>query len=311
MASTATAYNPPIRRDPFSISTDHANGHASDPNPSPSTPSTPYSPHPDFAGISIRAFLLGLTLGSSIFLTLFLAFNGNPLWRLPFFLSALSLFHFLEYQVTASYNPTVATISAFLLSQNGRAYNIAHSLAFLECFAHYTIFPQLHLKWEDRLLSYAPEPFRNTETKPGLPFHQIWLILGFTMLLLGQITRTIAMAKAGSNFNHTVQMKKRQGHVLVTDGIYAWLRHPSYFGFFWWGLGTQVVLGNAVCLLGYVIVLWRFFRHRIRGTVSSELCLSTYLLWDRTEEEILLVKFFGDEYVEYRKKTGSGLPLIR
>ena len=87
------------------------------------------------------------------------------------------------------------------------------------------------------------------------------------MLVFGQVIRTIAMAKAGSNFNHTVQMRKKQGHVLVTDGIYLWLRHPSYFGFFWWGLGTQVVLGNPVCLTGYLVVLWRFFRHRIRGNV--------------------------------------------
>ena len=29
------------------------------------------------------------------------------------------------------------------------------------------------------------------------------------------------------------------------------------------------------------------------------------------EEEKLLVKFFGDGYVEYRKGTGSGLPFIR
>lgn len=311
MASTATAYSPPTRLDPFSISTDDANGHASDSNSFPSTPSTPYSPHPDFAGISIRAFLLGLTLGSSVSLTLFLAFNGNPLWRLPSFLSALSLFHFLEYQVTALYNPTVATISAFLLSQNGRAYNIAHSLAFLECFAHYTILLPLDFYVEDRLLSRAPYRFRSSETKSWPSFHQLWLTLGFIMLVLGQITRTLAMVQAGSNFNHTVQMKKRQGHVLVTDGVYAWLRHPSYFGFFWWGLGTQVVLGNAVCLIGYIIVLWRFFKHRIRGRSAPKLCLSAYLLWNPTEEEILLVKFFGDEYVEYRMRTGSGLPLIQ
>ena len=269
MASTATAFNPPVRRDPFSISTHHANGNTPDPNSSPSTPSTPYSSPHNFAAISIRAFLLGVTLGSSTFLTLLLALNGNPLWRLPFFLSSLSFFHFLEYQVTALYNPLVATISAFLLSQNGRAYNIAHSLAFLECFARYTIFSALNLDLETIVRSYAPEKFRNMKTTSWPSFHILWLASGFTMLLVGQITRTLAMAKAGSNFNHTVQMKKKQGHVLVTDGIYGWLRHPSYFGFFWWGLGTQFVLGNAVCLTGYTIVLWRFFRHRIRGTVRS------------------------------------------
>ena len=83
------------------------------------------------------------------------------------------------------------------------------------------------------------------------------------MMLLGQLTRSIAMAEAGTNFNHTVQWKKSRGHELVTSGIYGLLRHPSYFGFWWWGLGTQVVLGNTVCLGGYGVVLWGFFRARI------------------------------------------------
>lgn len=84
-------------------------------------------------------------------------------------------------------------------------------------------------------------------------------------MAIGQFTRTTAMAHAGSNFNHTVQVKRKEGHELVTSGIFSWFRHPSYFGFFWWGLGTQVVLGNVVCFLGYAVVLWRFFASRIRS----------------------------------------------
>lgn len=278
MASIPTTFNPPVRRDPFSVSTDHANGHAPDPSATASTPSTPYSPHPNFASVSIRAFLLGLTLGISTSLTLLLLVRDDPLWRLPFFLSTLAFFHFLEYQVTALYNPTVATISAFLLSQNGTAYNVAHSLAFIECLLRYTLLPPLYTNIDEIIAAYAPGRFTAINTAYSISLHGLWLTLGLSMLALGQITRTMAMAHAGSNFNHTVQMKKKQGHVLVTDGIYAWLRHPSYFGFFWWGLGTQLVLGNAVCLTGYVIALWRFFSHRIRGTSCCNLRLFRYLL---------------------------------
>ena len=99
-------------------------------------------------------------------------------------------------------------------------------------------------------------------------WHTAWLVLGAAMLVVGQGTRTTAMMHAGSNFNHLIQKKKKEGHVLVTGGIYRYLRHPSYFGFFWWGLGTQVVLGNAVCLVGYAVVLWRFFRKRIKSESS-------------------------------------------
>ena len=85
------------------------------------------------------------------------------------------------------------------------------------------------------------------------------------------------MAQAGTNFNHQVQSRRNEGHELVTTGLYAWLRHPSYFGFFWWGLGTQVVLGNIVSFLGYLGVLWYFFSTRIRRKLISLLLVLVVL----------------------------------
>lgn len=101
------------------------------------------------------------------------------------------------------------------------------------------------------------------------------------------------MKTAGQSFNHIVQAKKSDTHALVTTGIYSSLRHPSYFGFFWWAVGTQLTLGNSVSLVGYVYVLWKFFRHRI------------------TQEEHFLVQFFGVDYVEYRKRVGTGIPYVK
>lgn len=42
-------------------------------------------------------------------------------------------------------------------------------------------------------------------------------------------------------------------------------RHPSYFGFFYWAMGTQIALANPVSTLVFAIVLWRFFNRRIKG----------------------------------------------
>lgn len=100
------------------------------------------------------------------------------------------------------------------------------------------------------------------------------------------------MVKAGQSFNHIVQQKRGDTHVLVTDGIYALFRHPSYFGFFWWALGTQMVMGNAVCFWLYAGVLWRFFSGRVKV------------------EEEYLVQFFGDGYREYRRRVGTKIPGI-
>jgi len=231
------------------------NGHTHHPTPTPARPPTaptldpsnlPQAPK-SLSGISLRAFLLGLTLGTSLLLTLhLLSSTTSPLWRIPFFLSTLSLFHFLEYWTTATYNTRFASISAFLLSQNGSAYNVAHTAAVLECLLAHLLFPDV--SW----LGFS-------RRQPAL------IALGLAMIVVGQATRTVAMAQAGSNFNHTLQMKRDAAHELVTGGIYGWLRHPSYFGFFWWGLGTQVVLGNGLCLVGYTAVLWKFFSARIKS----------------------------------------------
>jgi protein-S-isoprenylcysteine O-methyltransferase len=226
------------------------------------------------SGIAIRAFLLGFVLSASVISAFYLViFTNSPLWRLPAFLATLSLFHFLEFWTTARYNTRSAQISSFLLSQNGRAYNIAHMAAMLECLLTNLIFP--NRSWAPRSVS------------------AVLIIAGLAMISVGQSVRSIAMVQAGTNFNHIVQDWKASEHQLVTTGAYYYLRHPSYFGFFWWGLGTQLVLGNVMCFLGYAVVLWRFFSRRISG------------------EEELLVAFFDDEYVQYRKRTGVWIPFIK
>lgn len=201
------------------------------------------------SGISIRSFILGLVLGISASSSLSLALFSSPLWRPLFFLSSLAVFHFLEYYVTARYNPAYGTISAFLFSQNGAAYNIAHGSAMVECILTHLLLPDSYFD------------------KTAIVFGGVrgQLVVGMILMAVGQTVRTVGMIQAGSNFNHIVQVERKEGHTLVQHGIYQFFRHPSYFGFFWWGLGTQLVLGNVVCFSGYAFVLWKFFSSRIRS----------------------------------------------
>ncbi|KAJ5207281.1 Isoprenylcysteine carboxyl methyltransferase [Penicillium cf. griseofulvum] len=235
------------------------------------------------AGISLRAMLLGTSFGLSASMALFLGtVYPTPLWRVPFFVASLSLFHFLEFYVTAQHNTRHATVSAFLLSSNGWAYNVAHGSAIVECIVSNVFWPGQNAV--GRILTVT-EPFFGSSVS-------LLVTGGFMLLLIGQVIRTSAMAQAASNFNHHVQSQHQEGHVLVNTGLYRYLRHPSYFGFFWWGLGTQLVLGNMVCFVGYALVLWQFFSSRIK------------------REEAYLISFFGDEYVQYRKATPVGIPGI-
>jgi protein-S-isoprenylcysteine O-methyltransferase len=258
----------PTQRGPWSPSSSPANGHAhtavEPPGRGPHSANFEVDPSHfpsssvsldkiSLDGISIRAAFLGAVFGAALVITLLLAISSSPFWRAPFFLATLALFHFLEYYVTARYNKPAADTSAFLLTTNGWTYNLAHTLALTECILSYGFLP-------DRIL-------------PAFSHYSL-LTTGFTFLIIGQATRSAAMVQAATNFNHIVQHERKRGHGLVTDGIYSWLRHPSYFGFWWWALGTQLVLGNAVCFVGYAFVLWRFFRSRITSESKHLLHIS-------------------------------------
>lgn len=246
-----------------SFSNPRRGSNASSSSSSSSPPDLDRSNYPDgtksLSGISLRAFVLGTTLGATSILTIILTtISPTPFWRVPFFVAALSLFHFLEYYVTARYNTRYASVGAFLLTSNGWAYNVAHGSAIVECIVAHFFWPEASRA--GRLLSFT-EPVFGTSVS-------LLLVTGFVLTVVGQIVRTMAMAQAASNFNHHVQSEHQEGHVLVKTGLYGYLRHPSYFGFFWWGLGTQLVLGNVVCFVGYTLVLWRFFSTRIKREFS-------------------------------------------
>lgn len=213
------------------------------------------------AGISIRAFSLGIALGVAGIAGAQLAYYQLPLWRAPFFIATLALFHYLEFDSTARFNPPDAKISSFLLSANGSAYNAAHITAVTELLLRHW----LHSDWKPRWLRL---PFEVPTLLPSIP-SAVAVSIGLALIVVGQYVRTAAMAEAGKSFNHVVQSTKKDDHVLVTSGVYAFSRHPSYFGFFWWGLGTQLVLGNSICFPAYAAVLWRFFANRIQSRSSE------------------------------------------
>jgi protein-S-isoprenylcysteine O-methyltransferase len=199
------------------------------------------------SGIAVRAFCLGNAFVLGLVMTVLLAYFESRFWRPWLFLSTLSIFHFLEFYTTAAYNTPKAWIASFLLT-NGDQYRQAHTMAFIETCVTSYFFPS----WQAKV--HTP----------------VVLALGIILVVVGQTVRSIAMAQAGTNFNHTVQSKKNDDHELVTTGLYTYFRHPSYFGFFWWGVGTQVMLGNTVCFLGYVGVLWYFFSRRISRKLAKQ-----------------------------------------
>lgn len=160
----------------------------------------------------------------------------------------------------------LTALTAFLINHSNE-----YTLAALACLLEY------FLEWE--FLSV-------------IKGNRLVMFVGFVVTLTGLILRILAQQHAKHNFTHEVAHQKRDAHVLVSDGIYKYCRHPGYFGWFWYTVGSQIVLANPVCLAGFAYVSYLFFADRIR------------------REERKLVQFFGDSYVEYRSKTPTYIPGI-
>ncbi|KAI9189336.1 farnesyl cysteine-carboxyl methyltransferase [Blastocladiella emersonii ATCC 22665] len=215
--------------------------------------------------IAFYGFGIGAVFGAG---ALSIALVPQHAW-LGGFLSALAIFHLTEYLVTAMYNYPKLELGSFLIPHS-RSYVAATAAALTEYTVVSIWFPWIHASTS------------------------VWVhVAGLVLVAVGQLARSAAMIHASTNFSHQIEYRKRPNHELVTTGVYAWTRHPSYFGFYWWGIGSQLMLGNFVSTAVYAAVLTRFFLDRI------------------DYEEELLVFFFGENYREYRAKTRVGIPFIR
>ena len=94
----------------------------------------------------------------------------------------------------------------------------------------------------------------------------------------------------GTRFSAYGQDTRLSG--LVTSGIRAHIRHPIYSG-------------TILLVLGFWV-----FRPTVTHLISV-LCIFIYLYIGIALEEKRLIKQFGDEYVEYRKKVPMLIPKIR
>lgn len=119
-------------------------------------------------------------------------------------------------------------------------------------------------------------------------FLNLPLTIMFVLLAIsGLVLRNLAFHEAKSNFHHLIRYGIDPGHRLVTTGIYAWDRHPSYVGFYLMSMGLQLLLKNSITTIGFYFVLRWFFKDRIE-------C-----------EEATLIEIFGESYIEYSSKIKS------
>ncbi|KAL6257614.1 hypothetical protein P5V15_011191 [Pogonomyrmex californicus] len=213
--------------------------------------------------VAVRALFLGYVFGIGILVSI----NAPPSWQVfGIYTAVLTSFHYSEFLAIAWTNPAVLSINSFILNHSIE-YGIAACLSWTEFLIERHYFQRMKLLSP---LSY----------------------FGLALCISGEIMRKLAICTAKHNFNHVVQSEKNDNHELITHGVYNICRHPSYVGWFYWSIGTQLILQNPLCILAYTLMSWTFFHDRV------------------LIEEMTLLNFFGEDYVKYQERVGTGLPFI-
>ncbi len=126
---------------------------------------------------------------------------------------------------------------------------------------------------------------------PGTSEHPLGYFMGSNLagmaLLLGLSFALIAVGAAWVMLGWREVYRGREG--LVTTGVYAWCRHPQYFGLVVMTLGLVLWWPTVLTLAMWPLLTWAYVRLA-------------------RKEEAELEARFGPAYIAYRERVGAFLP---
>jgi len=112
------------------------------------------------------------------------------------------------------------------------------------------------------------------------------------VLLLAAALTLFRLTHVQLGRNWSISLETREKHVLVTEGLYAWVRHPMYSSFLLSALVQFCLLQNWVAgpagLAGFAVL----FLFRVK------------------REERLMTETFGDAYRAYARRTARIVPWL-
>jgi protein-S-isoprenylcysteine O-methyltransferase Ste14 len=110
--------------------------------------------------------------------------------------------------------------------------------------------------------------------------------LGVALTFAGAVIAIVARLYLAGNWSAMAAV--RQGHEIVRNGPYAWVRHPIYSGALLAAVGTAIAFGQVRDLIALPLVSFGFW------------------LKSRSEEQLLLQEL-GADYATYRREVPSAI----
>lgn len=158
-------------------------------------------------------------LGYAFGIGLLVALMAPSSWQMfGAYIIILTSFHYSEFLSIAWINPSSLSVDSFILNHS-TAYGVAACFSWVEFIGERHYLPGIK---EPSFISY----------------------FGIILCVCGEVLRKLAMFTAKHNFSHIIQSVKMDNHELITYGVYKFFRHPSYVGWFYWSIGTQVRISN-------------------------------------------------------------------
>jgi protein-S-isoprenylcysteine O-methyltransferase Ste14 len=114
--------------------------------------------------------------------------------------------------------------------------------------------------------------------------------LSIPVLLAGLVVFWLAHRDLAENWSVTLELK--EGHSLVTTGIYRRIRHPMYTAIWLCAIGQALCVPNWIGGLGGLAAWTLLYSVRIG------------------KEERMMLEKFGDEYRAYMARTGRLTPFV-
>jgi protein-S-isoprenylcysteine O-methyltransferase Ste14 len=116
------------------------------------------------------------------------------------------------------------------------------------------------------------------------------LIAGVICVVIGLWLFYRSHADLGTNWSITLEV--REGHRLVTQGVYRWVRHPMYSALALYSVGQALVIPNWVAGLSNLVAFFVLFGLRVGA------------------EERMMARQFGNEYAAYTARTKRLIPHV-